>query len=250
MKCENCGIEMRPAARICHECQYNHLLKRKMGSRQPPAPEEPKGPKESTGRAVQAPRPIIRRRSSGELPETAATTTPEDNLIRFPYTHGSGVTEDSGSTVDSQLPEWRQRVRDKVREAREKRGGEAGMGSPRTVPDEVSTDRNPLVESALKRIKRATPSVTPLPVGNRAAASAAKAFEVEIDEDSVSATPREKRAVESQGPDGQIHPPAPAPAMHTRERSIPQISASRSSVASAARQSWSCAGNTAASLGR
>lgn len=179
-----------------------------MGNRQPVTPVESKALSEPNQKAIQSARPIIRRRSSGELPEIPTTPPVEDNLIRFPYSPGSGNPEEAGSAAEAPLPEWRQRVREKVRESREKRGGETGEG--RQVPDEVVTDPNPIVESALKRIKRVTPSITPLPVSSRATASVAKALEVEIEEESATTTPREKRPAERQIPAGRVEAPPAA----------------------------------------
>jgi uncharacterized RDD family membrane protein YckC len=120
----------------------------------------------------------------------------EDNLIRFPYseTVTGPPIENPESTA---VPEWRQQLRERVRESRERRGLtiEDQSASAHSVPpdrhdrpaslEETLADRNPIVESALNRIKRATSAVTPLPLTNRTStsgtgrSSAVKALEPE-----------------------------------------------------------------------
>ncbi|MFN9743282.1 MAG: RDD family protein [Acidobacteriota bacterium] len=163
MTCKSCGSVMRQGAQICHECQYNHLLGRQMGNRtQSPGVEKP----------VEAPRPVIRRRTEVE---TVSTIEVEDNLIRFPYseTVKSPLPE---SPPSQEVPEWRQQLRERVKLSRERRGmvdndGLDQIDQASAGRDEMLTDRNPIVESALKRIKQATSAVTTLPVANRTGGS-------------------------------------------------------------------------------
>lgn len=163
MTCKSCGSVMRQGAQICHECQYNHLLGRQMGNRA-----------QNTGveKPVEAPRPIIRRRTEVEM---VSTIEVEDNLIRFPYSESvkSPLPE---SNPGPEVPEWRQQLRERVKQSRERRGvidndAQQQMDQESAGFDEMLTDRNPIVESALKRIRQATSAVTTLPVANRTGVS-------------------------------------------------------------------------------
>ncbi|MFM8395792.1 MAG: RDD family protein [Acidobacteriota bacterium] len=162
MTCKSCGSVMRPGTQICHECQYNQLLRRPMGDRRKTGVDQPADPV----------RPIIRRRSEVE---TVSQADVEGNLIRFPYTDPVPATPLDPLTrrETESVPEWRQQLRDRVRQSRERRGvvnDEIDDPSRSTTPaqmDEVLADRNPIVEAALKRINKASSTVTALPV-NRA----------------------------------------------------------------------------------
>ena len=141
-------------------------------------------------------RPVIRRRSVTVGEEVAVAPKLEDNLIRFPYV-SSTATAPAVPSKSSEGPEWRQLIRDRVRESREKRSTEGGTveaveGSsavrdvralentrPVSNPGESVSDRtdvNPIVESALKRIRRVPSPVTPLPVAGRVSGSPATAL--------------------------------------------------------------------------
>ena len=137
----------------------------------------------------------------------------EDNLIRFPVTTtavpgsvpGSLAMKSGAATIDdSALPEWRLRVREKVRESRERRGSETapvaqgdspsssgsltgreiGNGRKKREPaveiDEAVLDPNPIVESALRRIRRST-ATPPPPTGNRVSASGGQALNLALE---------------------------------------------------------------------
>ena len=239
------------SAKVCPSCRYNHLLGRMAGARSAEASaganhvsvsNQPSGapsgvPMMSDGQS----RPIIRRRPPAEeqvttgKPGLARATSEtrevinhpersinqvrsnsEDNLIRFPVTTTSvpgSLAMKSGVAAidDSALPEWRLRVREKVRESRERRSGEtvpvaqggstsssgsltsSGEGReigsshnkrpPAVEIDEAVLDPNPIVESALKRIRRstATSTQTPPPSGNRVLASGGQALNLALE---------------------------------------------------------------------
>ena len=173
MTCKSCGSVMRPEAQICPECKYNHLLGRHMVAR----------PQSFIEKTVEPARPVIRRRSDVDTLNEAEV---EDNLIRFPYTGKAGR---SGAVDDQQveLPEWRQELRERVRQSRENRGlspenpsnqgenaGHSGRDGGKGTDDSL-LDRNPIVVSALKRLSKASSGVTPLPVANRASVATSRA---------------------------------------------------------------------------
>lgn len=152
-------------------------------------------------------RPIIRRRPASEEPvKHHHQESNEDNLIKFPVVALTDIEELTGShrndvkvgAADSELPAWRMKVREKVRESRERRGIDAvtpesrssltsptglrkelprkDVGKHQEPLDEALADPNPIVESALRRIRRTTP-----PLGNRPLTSGGQALSMALD---------------------------------------------------------------------
>lgn len=177
----------------------------------------------------------------------------EDNLIRFPVTTtsvpGSLAVNSGAATIDdSALPEWRLRVREKVRESRERRGvdpvpvapddspssagsltssadgWEIGSARKKREPvveiDEAVLDPNPIVESALKRIRRSTATATQTspPTGNRVVASGGQALNLALEiPDEIS----ENRT------SGNAQPARPEAKPEARPEARPEASSSR-----------------------
>ena len=150
MKCENCGTELLRGAIICRSCNYNNALHRKHMVRVHGAPEKP---------SAQT-RPVIKPMAPPEH---------EDNLIHFPaaaQTHPTPTVHQAVREEESAYPAWRTQVKERVRESRERRGVSPPAPEP-AVRDESVIDPNPIVQSALKRIRRSTTSAPGSPIANR-----------------------------------------------------------------------------------
>jgi uncharacterized RDD family membrane protein YckC len=185
--------------------------------RRPPAEEQVTTGKPGLARAPNETNETREVISQPERSINQARSNSEDNLIRFPVTTtavpgsvpGSLAMNGAGAIDDSALPEWRLRVREKVRESRERRGvepvvrpvsgdspsssgsltssgngREIGSGRKKREPaveiDEAVLDPNPIVESALRRIRRSTATAPP-PTGNRALASGGQALNLALE---------------------------------------------------------------------
>lgn len=148
MKCENCGNELGASAIICRVCNHNN-----------------------TRRAVSQ----WRARRTGELedpqsrPITPRVTEPritprkeiDANLLRFPASSrpAPGLKTAQvmvGNAESASPPAWREQVKEKVRMARERRQVDApAMPALEDETQAAQLEQNPIVESALKRIRRA-----------------------------------------------------------------------------------------------
>jgi len=153
MKCESCGNELTGGAIICRVCNHNNALLgdwRSQRSGQQPAPHRPTQSNQSRTTA-----PLT------ELPKIVPRKDVEANLLRFPPSSNkqSGaqveLTVTGSETGTAAYPPWRVELKERVRQIREKRTtGELVAPPPSPVgPDEARLDRNPIVESALNRIR-------------------------------------------------------------------------------------------------
>jgi uncharacterized RDD family membrane protein YckC len=131
MKCEKCDKELAGAAVICRSCGYNNALQGISNRRQRLATTA-----------------VTDRRSTG--PAQDAT------LIQFPVSTGNGGTRGATPT-ESNEPDWRMQVKEKVRESRTRRGQEEAATLARSGNGSSSTITNPFVQAAVSRIRRAVP---------------------------------------------------------------------------------------------
>jgi hypothetical protein len=153
MKCENCGNELSANAIICRACNHNNARSavsqwraRRTGELEPP-PSRQITPRTSEPR-------IVPRKDTKEI---------DDNLLRFPASSRPAPgfkTAPAQSAEAAAMPAWREQVKEKVRLARERRHAEEEPDVPVSEPP---LEKNPIVESALKRIRR-TPQVLAVPV--------------------------------------------------------------------------------------
>jgi uncharacterized RDD family membrane protein YckC len=167
MKCESCGNELTGGAIICRVCNHNNALR---GVNQP-----------RPGHHAQANPP---RRAGDTQPNAARTTAPltelprivprkdsDDNVIRFPVAPNKPPAnpppaprpQASTESEPDEYPPWRAELKERVRQIREKRSGElTPIPAAADEPDEAELDPNPIVESALKRIRWANhpPAIT------------------------------------------------------------------------------------------
>ncbi len=147
MKCEKCGKELIGGAIICRRCDHNNARQfiNEWRSRRPEPPRKPAtGPKAQNGATIP---------SKAKAPLTSSF---DANLIRFPAEqHPATATSQTLSNSEepklAEYRDWREQVKEKVRLAREKKASE--KPAIENQPDEVALDPNPIVESALKRIR-------------------------------------------------------------------------------------------------
>jgi uncharacterized RDD family membrane protein YckC len=157
MKCESCGNELIGAAIICRACNHNNALHRRLAWRRieqshdqstPPRASEP----------------------SAEFPTIVPRKDADVNLLHFPSasnrrpeaTPAQQTVAESGSETET-YPPWRAELKERVRLIKEKRAT-SGQGAPAPSPvqspsaqaGEANPGRNPIVESALNRIRRAS----------------------------------------------------------------------------------------------
>src|SRR5215813_10120817 len=160
MKCESCGNELIGAAIICRACNHNNALHKRIAWRR----TEPRHNSSTQSRASDQP---------AELPTIIPRKDTDVNLLHFPsaLNRRAGVaqapqarqTVAEGERQATSYPPWRDELKERVRRIKEKRAkGELSAPNPSAVQPsraqtgEAKLGRNPIVESALKRIKLAT----------------------------------------------------------------------------------------------
>ncbi|MGH9799175.1 MAG: hypothetical protein ACRD82_02330, partial [Blastocatellia bacterium] len=172
MKCENCSTELVGASIVCRQCNHNNAKSRVGQWRARHSNELQSAAQASATRSISplpspgiAPKPEIKRPpvesnslgsfGSHQQSPSPFESKPRINQTAIPKTSPSqssaatsAADEDSGVV---QFPAWRAQLKDKVREVRERRT----TLSPETddQSDEAQLDPNPIVESALKRIR-------------------------------------------------------------------------------------------------
>ncbi len=157
MKCESCGNELIGAAIVCRVCNHNNALHRRTARlRAEPRHNQSTPPRES-GPPAESPT-IIPRKDA------------DVNLLHFPSALNrraeaaparQTVAESDPDTVTH--PPWRAELKERVRKIKEKRAtsglaapNSSPLQSPRAQGGEANPNRNPIVESALKRIRLAS----------------------------------------------------------------------------------------------
>lgn len=175
MKCENCGNELIGGAIICRVCDHNNARRavnewrsRKTGDLEKPRQTNPMA------------EPII-------VPRKDREREAEPNLLRFPATPMAPPPARASAAPAQEpdesaaYPAWRDQVKEKVRQAREKRIQDAPPAETNNVPRpgvehaDSNLDQNPIVESALRRIRYASYSQTATARVARASAQPAAA---------------------------------------------------------------------------
>lgn len=172
MKCENCGNELVGASVVCRQCNHN-ITQGRVGqwrarhtNTKPAAAPATRSisplpsPRISPKPQVE-PLPAVASKSSesklsNTLPRPSVPFEPKPRMaeVAAPKSAAKSSAAPSSSEEDSgvvQFPAWRAQLKDKVKEVRERRTqptSEAGA-----QPDEAELDPNPIVESALKRIR-------------------------------------------------------------------------------------------------
>lgn len=169
MKCENCGNELVGASIVCRQCNSN-ITQGRVGQWR--ARHNNVNPAVAQAQAIRtisplpAPKPELKKQpiESGKAADTSsfeprlqpARFEPKQRISQasLPKTapaksSAASSTEDESGVV--QFPAWRAQLKDKVKEVRDRRTNP--MADADTEPDEAQLDPNPIVESALKRIR-------------------------------------------------------------------------------------------------
>lgn len=241
MKCEKCGNELTGGTIICRACHHNNALRgvgqwraRKTGEL--PAAPKPQTEITSTATTKQPftpPRIVPRKDAPTPRPANTATATPapqqaESNLLHFPAAQAEvnaapaasqsepklettpksaammGSTPESVPSDEAVTPHWRDQLRERVREVREKRSGSLAdtPSHSKLTAGPSTSDQNPIVQAALNRIQRGT-YPEPATVAARTARQA-----------SLAATALQRAAT------APAMPPAPQPAASAETRAI------------------------------
>ncbi len=184
MKCESCGNELVGGAIICRACKHNNALRGRTQPRSSRADETRPSASRDTSPLTELPRIAPRKDPDANLIQFPAATRPSANQptskpqpeLDSQTSTGTEAKNESGAATD---PPWRAQLKEKVRQIRERRTGElpAVPPAPTSESDETEVDRNPIVESALKRIQWAahTPAITTTVGASRQGARAAAA---------------------------------------------------------------------------
>ena len=159
MKCESCGNELIGAAIICRACNHNNALNRRLAVQRIEPSHDQSTPPRASGPPTEFPTIVPRKDADVNLLHfpSASNRRPEATPAR------QTVTE-SGSETET-YPPWRAELKERVRRIKEKRAtsGQSApapspVQSPRAQAGEANPGRNPIVESALNRIRRASPA--------------------------------------------------------------------------------------------
>ena len=156
MKCENCGNELIGGAIICRVCDHNNARRavNEWRSRKTGDLEKPRQTNPMNG-------PII-------VPRKDLVEEAEVNLLRFPAAPPAASAPQARAAAapasapapaeSAAYPAWRDQVKEKVRLAREKRSQDAPAeeAAPAIERAQEKLDQNPIVESALRRIRYAS----------------------------------------------------------------------------------------------
>ncbi len=153
MKCESCGNELIGAAIICRACNHNNALHRRVAARRAePRHDQPTRPPDS-GPPADFPTIVPRKDADVNLLHfpSALNRRPEATPARQTVAESDPKTET--------YPPWRAELKERVRRIKEKRATskpaatQSPVQSPRAQDGEAKPNRNPIVESALNRIR-------------------------------------------------------------------------------------------------
>lgn len=163
MNCEKCGSQLPSSAIICRECKHNNAKRavsqwraRKTSDLQAPEAATAASPASVMGPQKVGPARDSKAASRKEIAEAA--------LLRFPRSSRSLPSNLATAPlpvpeilpqVEETLPNWRDQVKEKVRIVREKRVSDEPEIDE--APKAPIQDKNPIVESAIRRIRRAEP---------------------------------------------------------------------------------------------
>lgn len=195
MKCENCSTELAGASIVCRQCNHNNAQGRVSQWRARRNNEHPATAQPAATRSISplpspgiAPKPEIKRlpvepaisdrtfesRSPGSQrqPSVPFESKTRINQVAIPKSSSaksSAAGDDSGIV---QFPAWRAQLKDKVKEVRERRTTPTSEAD--SQPDEAQLDPNPIVESALKRIRWSQHIPPPQPIAEQSESPAQK----------------------------------------------------------------------------
>ncbi len=208
MKCEKCGIELNGSTIVCRACKHNNAMQRVSAWKAKRAVAQVEGAVGTTTTA-----------SPSRQPNQSADS--ETNLLQFPVLSEAKQPQRTatggGSGAEVAVhPPWRAQLKEKVREARERRisgrtsdGGNAGD----------SNHPNPIVAAALNRIQRGSPATTRPARSN--ALAAALVNEIEPDR-AIKPTPEAKPAAKVAGTKPEAEAAQPEPRMRA-QRNVTEL---------------------------
>jgi uncharacterized RDD family membrane protein YckC len=155
MKCESCGNELIGAAIICRACNHNNALYMRIAQR----------------RADLRLNQSTRSRANGPLaglPTIVPRKDADVKLLHFPSALNKHAAPARQTVAESEpeaptYPPWRAELKERVRQIKEKRAA-SELIEPKPSPvhlsrggvGEAKLNRNPIVESALNRIRLAS----------------------------------------------------------------------------------------------
>src|SRR6266540_972094 len=154
MKCERCGNELIGVAIVCRACNHNNALHSRLAWRRTEPPHSQSTPPRASGPPAESPT-IIPRKDA------------DVNLLHFPSALNRRAeaaparqTLAESGPKSATHPPWRAELKERVRRIKEKRAtssltapNSSPLQSPRAQVGETKPHRNPIVESALKRIR-------------------------------------------------------------------------------------------------
>ncbi|MGH9752524.1 MAG: RDD family protein [Blastocatellia bacterium] len=155
MKCESCGNDLIGASIICRVCNHNNALPMRFARRR------------ESARHNQSARPHASAHMV-ELPTITPRKDADVNLLLFPSASDRRTAPTRRPLAGSDpktatYPPWRAELKERIRQIKEKRATNK-LAAPkpslvqlsRTQVGEAKLNRNPIVESALNRIRRAS----------------------------------------------------------------------------------------------
>lgn len=164
MKCDNCGNDLVGASIVCRQCNHNNAQGRVSQWRARRSGELTPVPAAAQATATRSLSPLASPAAEAK-PEIKRTTVETKPPAPIPFdpnrrknhpaqatirnAAASAAAESNSDVVE--LPAWRAQLKEKVKQVRERRSGE--LPPIHIEQDEAQLDPNPIVESALKRIR-------------------------------------------------------------------------------------------------
>lgn len=196
LTCDKCSQELSGGTVICRSCGFNNALRRvdKWREQRRPSTAPVKGQQESST-------PSSNSGNSGSLRRRIRPSSQDATLIPFPAINKTSSNTEKPQPEKSErkeptdlYPPWRKELQERVRQSREQRTARPGEHRHHGGHD---IDRNPIIESALKRINRAEylPPITPRS-GRGAAAAAMAQVEAPLPEKAVEEKPARATVLE------------------------------------------------------
>ena len=162
MKCEKCACELAGSRVICPQCGFNNAAQRadKWKAQRQASPSTEANDVEASP-VAQAGATAASTVSSSAAAKVRARYASEAKLLQFPIAPKIEI-ETPKETAPSE-PAWRELARAKVRAHQQRRQDETDGSTPPPLCEDPTSQL--IVESALKRIRRAQPppTVRPLP---------------------------------------------------------------------------------------
>lgn len=169
MKCENCGTELVGASIVCRQCNQNVAQGRVGQWRARHNYAKPAAAPATATRTISplpAPKPEIKTQqivesnngidspSPGSRPQSPIPVNSRSRINAAAIPKSSPAKSSAAPSEEDpgvvQFPAWRSQLKDKVKEVRDRRTQPTAANAE---PDEAQLDPNPIVESALKRIR-------------------------------------------------------------------------------------------------